>query len=359
MQRCKFPGDFSTMSNDLEKFTSNEDIFELFKEWQKEHNKQYETKEEELKRFETFKSNLNFIVQKNSQRSSASSYRLGLNEFGDLTFEEFSKTHLGENPVDESMMEEAKRMATNNDKMELSRNALCPTAPAEWDWRSYGAVTGVKNQGSCGSCWAFSTIGAIEGVHALTTRNLVTLSEQQLVSCDTSNYGCQGGLVHTAYEYVVRNGGITTSTIYPYTATNGTCNPLLASLRAARIDGYQWVPQRSDDALLCYAARQPVSVLLQADREFQLYQAGILDESACSLNIATCTTYNHAVLVVGYGSFAGQDYWIVKNSWGSDWGVGGYVFIKRNYGQAHGVCNINCFPTVPVIRNFGKLDSAI
>ncbi|KAI9072941.1 hypothetical protein K1719_032573 [Acacia pycnantha] len=363
MQRCKFPGDFSTMSNDLENFTSNEDIFELFGEWQKEHNKHYQTKEEELKRFEIFKSNLNFIVRKNSKRSSASSYRLGLNQFADLTFEEFSKTHLGENLAEESMMEEAKRMATNNNKMELSRNALCPNAPAEWDWRSYGVVTAVKDQDSCGSCWAFSAVGAIEGLHALTTGTLVSLSEQQLVSCESTEYdGCKGRSVTGAYAYVKRNGGIASSANYPYTAKNDNCNHDREKLIAARIDNYTSVLRNSDDALLCAAARQPVSVLFIVGNDFQHYKSGIMDESAC-LDFTPCsnvTANYHAMVLVGYSSFGGQDYWIVKNSWGSDWwGDGGYIYIKRNSGQAQGVCNLNCWSTFPVTESFGKLDSAI
>ncbi|XP_028803858.1 ervatamin-B [Neltuma alba] len=347
------PGDFSSLSNyELHKFTSNENVFELFKAWQKEYNKEYESKEEELKRFEIFKSNLNYIVTRNAKRSSASQYSLGLNEFADLTFEEFSKTHLGEIQIDQSTVEEAKM---GNNKMEQPR--LCPNAPTTWDWRIMGAVTPVKNQGNCGSCWAFSAIGAIEGINALTTGNLVSLSEQQLVSCDTSSFGCQGGYVTTAFDYVIRNRGVASEVLYPYTATNGTCNAFLETFRNASIDGHRWVGSRSEDTLFCAVARQPVTALVQASGpDFMFYQNGIIDESACR-NISPCTV-NHGVLVVGYGTISGQDYWIVKNSWGSNWGAGGYFFLKRNTGLDVGVCNVNCYPIVPT-KNTVTLDSAI
>ncbi|XP_028791616.1 zingipain-2-like [Neltuma alba] len=207
-----------------------------------------------------------------------------------------------------------------NNKMEQSR--LCPSAPTTWDWRIMGAVTPVKNQGNCGSSWAFSAIGAIEGINALTTGNLVSLSEQQLVSCDTSSFGCQGGYVTTAFDYVIRNRGVASEALYPYTATNGTCNAFLVSALPCS------PPQRLSKTDTTSVARQPVSALIQASGlDFMLYQNGIIDESACR-NISPCTV-NHGVLIVGYGTISGQDYWIVKNSWGSNWGAGGYFSSKE------------------------------
>ncbi len=215
------------------------------------------------------------------------------------------------------------------------------------DWVSAGAVTSIKDQGQCGDCWAFSTTGAIEGLKAIETGSLVSLSEQQLCSCSSQegDNGCNGGLMDNAFQYIVDNGGICSESAYPYANGGQTstisscdasnCNPV------ATISGYTDITSGSESALMSAVDQQPVSVAIEADSDvFQHYSSGILSSSACGTNL------DHAVLVVGYGTDNGQDYWSVKNQWGSSWGNEGYVYIERGAG-GNGICGILSAPSVP------------
>lgn len=210
--------------------------------------------------------------------------------------------------------------------------------------RDHNAVTPVKNQAQCGSCWAFSSTGSIEGAHAIATGNLVSLSEQQLVDCSVAqgNHGCQGGLMDYAFTYVMSNGGITTETNYAYTATGpNTCQSDKASNHAATVASFADVPQNQEAQLIAAVTRQPVSVAIEADQSaFQFYKSGVFKE-ACG------TQLDHGVLAVGFGTTGGQDYWIVKNSWGTTWGLSGYILMAQHVG-ATGICGINMMSSYPV-----------
>merc|ERR1711975_17313 len=202
-----------------------------------------------------------------------------------------------------------------------------------------GAVTPVKNQQQCGSCWAFSSTGSLEGAMFVATGKLISLSEEDLVQCNSiTDHGCQGGLMDNAFNWVQQNG-ICSEAAYPYTSGGGTtgsckkgCSPVVS------ITGHTDVPSRDESALQAAVSKQPVSVAIEADKSaFQLYSGGILDNSACGTNL------DHGVLVVGYGT-DGKDYWKVKNSWGATWGEQGYIRMVRDKNQC-GIAQQPSYPT--------------
>jgi len=202
------------------------------------------------------------------------------------------------------------------------------------DWRTKGAVTAVKDQGNCGSCWSFSSTGALEGANFIKTGSLVSLSEQNFVDCDTNgDHGCFGGLMDNAFEWAISNKGVCSESAYPYQAKKGDCSDKSCT-HYATPKSFTDVATNNADALMSALAKQPVSVAIEADQSsFQMYKSGVLT-AACGTNL------DHGVLAVGYGTDNGVNYWIVKNSWGASWGENGYIRLSRDVSQRGGQCGI-------------------
>jgi len=278
-------------------------------------------------RYAIFKANLDLVNTHNAQKKS---YTLAMNQFGDLTNQEFNELFKG--------------LSVNVPTPVSSPIVLAkPTLPASFDWRVKGAVTGIKDQGQCGSCWSFSTTGSVEGCHFLKNNKLVSLSEQNLMDCSTAqgNQGCDGGLMTQAMDYIISNKGVDTEASYPYTAADGTCHFSAANV-GATLTAYTNVQTGSESDLQNKVSVGPVSVAIDASQNsFQFYSSGVYDEPACSTS-----QLDHGVLAIGWGNDAtsGMDYWIVKNSWGTSWGQQGYIWMHRN---ANNQCGIATMATLP------------
>lgn len=303
-----------------------------FTNWMLEHGKVYAAEEFQT-RFSIFKSNMDYVRDWNAAGGPTT---LGLNIFADLSNAEYQKIYLG----------------TRIDGTERLRNApvhvesSAPLADTV-NWVTKGAVTGIKNQGQCGSCWSFSTTGSVEGAHFLSTGNLVSLSEQNLIDCSVSygNQGCNGGLMDDAFRYIIANKGVDTEKSYPYTTSGPNACEFKAADVGATITSYKDVTSGSESALLTAANSRPVSVAIDASHNsFQLYMSGVYYEPQCS-----STSLDHGVLVVGYGavnSTATSDYWLVKNSWGTSWGLAGYIQMSRNRNNNCGIATSASYPTI-------------
>ncbi|KAG2575227.1 hypothetical protein PVAP13_7KG422300 [Panicum virgatum] len=279
---------------------SEEETRRMYAEWMATHGRAYNAIGEEERRYQVFRDNLRYIDAHNAAADAGvHSFRLGLNRFADLTNDEYRATYLGVRPKPQRERKlSARYQADDNEEL-----------PESVDWRAKGAVAEIKDQGSCGSCWAFSTIAAVEGINQIVTGDLISLSEQELVDCDTSyNEGCNGGLMDYAFEFIINNGGIDTEEDYPYKGTDNRCDVNRKNAKVVTIDSYEDVPVNSEKSLQKAVANQPVSVAIEASgRAFQLYSSGIFT-GRCG------TALDHGVTAVGYGTENGKDYWIVKNS---------------------------------------------
>jgi len=285
----------------------------LFTAWKVKYNKQYSTVEEESTRFDNFKLTLDRITSRNAQSSNAV---FGLTKYSDMSPEEFKSTLLGYIQPEESY-----------------DVGVLPSRPIEvpqtLDWRTQNKVTPVKNQEQCGSCWAFSTVENIESMYCMKNNmdctQLAPLSVQEIVDCDTTDAGCDGGDPPTAYAFVMSEGGLEDDSDYPYTAADGTCN-FQSNLVKVTITNWQYATQNSDESTMQsnLVAWGPLSICVDAE-PWQDYTGGVLMASDCSNQL------DHCVQLVGYDMTQSTPFWIVRNSWGTDWGESGYI--RLQYGQ--------------------------
>lgn len=305
------------------------------------YKKKYERLGEGKFRLKIFSENLKKISKHNAKYERGEvSFKLGMNQFGDMMMAEFSDTVLGYNHTRNENM--------YNHYVNNGSTFICPVnvhLPKEIDWREFGAVTRVKNQEYCGSCWAFSATGALEGQHFRKTGILTSLSEQNLIDCSfpQGNNGCQGGTIDNAFIYVEDNGGIDPEASYPYQGKVEECRykPLNS---AATSTGFVHISAGSEENLeVAIATIGPVSASIDAHHDsFVFYKRGIYHNRECSR-----TRLNHDVLVVGYGStHDGAEYWLLKNSWGTHWGEHGFMKLARNTGNQCGIASRARYPLV-------------
>ncbi|XP_038124418.1 procathepsin L isoform X1 [Cyprinodon tularosa] len=315
---------------------SDEAVLTEWDIWKKSHGISYDELQDDMQRRAIWEDNKRKIEDHNQGfLTGRRSFSLALNKYGDLTMEEYQNLQgamINAQFVARGREVSARRLRYNAKKLNT------------WfvDYRSMGYVTEVKDQGYCGSCWAFSTTGAIEGQVFKKTGRLMSLSEQNLVDCSKpyGTYGCSGAWMANAYDYVVSNGLQTTET-YPYTSVDTQPCFYDSSLAVAHIRDYRFIPKGDEQALAdAVATIGPITVAVDADHSsFLFYSSGIYDEPNCNPD-----HLSHAVLVVGYGSEDGQDYWLIKNSWGSSWGEGGYMRMVRNGRNTCGIASYALYP---------------
>lgn len=305
--------------------------YPTFQQWSLENGRSYAPTERDYRETVYYAN----VAKIDAHNEGNFSWTMDVNQFADLTADEFKASV-------SSRFSRSEHKNTTTHLRGLTRMDI----PSSVNWTAKGAVTPVKNQEQCGSCWAFSTTGSVEGAWFLANGALPSLSEQQLVDCSTAegNQGCNGGLMDYGFEYIVKNKGITTEAAYPYTATGPNACVAAGKPVAATVLGYKDVPVNSETALETAIAQTPVSVAVEADQSvFQFYSGGVMD-SACG------TQLDHGVLAVGYGTLGGKDYYLVKNSWGASWGANGYILLGRGAKfNPSGQCGIQMAASYPVV----------
>jgi C1A family cysteine protease len=301
-------------------------IFAKFQQFMEDHNKNYGTIDEFASRFNTFKENY-LDIERLTLENTEATHRVGINQFSDMTFEEFRKTYLNLDFTGADFKDTGAEIPSMED------------LPESLDWRTKGAVSPVKNQGSCGSCWAFSTVGHLEGANQIKTGELVTFSEGELVDCDHVDHGCSGRLMGNAFKFIEDNG-LETDKDYPYKPRRGQCKSD-RSKSAVGVKDFSVKQNVNSNDYKVLINQFPLAVAVNANSFFQ-YDSGILDLSSGKCDPSGL---NHGVTVVGYGVENGVEYLIIKNSWGPNWGEAGYIRIANN-----GTCGINKYVSFATLR---------
>jgi len=315
----------------------------MFQSWANDHEKYYATVSEKEYRMRIWLQNHVKIELHNNQVPEPK-FKLGHNAFSDMTqdeYAEYNKLGLHGKAADSKVSAEKKINPRAESATFRSLDDPMLEVPKEVNWVTLGAVTPVKNQGSCGSCWAFSTTGALEGAKFIHTGELVALSEQNLLDCDHKDLGCNGGLMDNAFKFDEKSGGLCSEKDYPYNAKQGKkCNPMKCTdVPGSVVNTFYDVPHGDAKALMSAVAMQPISVAIQADQfVFQFYKKGVLTDDKCG----KAGMIDHGVLAVGFGtdSETKEPYWLVKNSWGEKWGEDGYIRMSRNSKNDNGMCAI-------------------
>lgn len=308
-------------------------VIERFRNWVDTHRIVANDDHHLAHMFENWLDNDKFIELTNAKNLT---YTVGHNAFSGMNTEEFAE-FMGFRANQEFMAKGEGYLRGSVPTVQQEGIMDLESLPTSVDWRTEGVVTSVKNQGSCGSCFSFSSTGALEGIYAITNNNLVSFSEQQIVDCDnglTKSHGCNGGLMTQVFEFIEKNGGLCSEESYPYvsgtTQKAGTCQTSCKSVSGSKISSYTEVTVNSDNAMMTALAQQPVSVAIQASgKNFQMYKSGVFTDN-CG------TDLDHGVLLVGYSSQDGLDYYTLKNSWGSGWGMDGYLLLGKGNDPATG-----------------------
>lgn len=322
---------------------SSSDVFDRFKTWASTHHISFKDNSHLSHVFSNWIENDNYIQNINSQNLT---WVAGHNAFTGLSSDEF-REWMGLTPMDPNYALEG--------LVQTSAQTQVSSLPSSWDWRTKGVVSPIRDQGQCGSCWAFSGTSTIESAVAIKTGMLNDLSEQQGVDCSTvkegyKNMGCNGGWYYDLWDYVKANGGLALESCYPYTSgvtkSTGTCKKTCSSVASTKVTGQVIVTPYSDSSMLNALYVNPVSVAIEADtKAFQMYSSGVFSNSGCG------TTLDHAVVLVGWGTDSvGGDYYILRNSWGTTWGESGYMKLGRGsaYGKA-GECGVLSKPYYPLV----------
>lgn len=336
-------------------------LYEKFQDWKNQYSIVVSDNNEDHM-YSNWVENHKYIEEMNSRNLT---YKLGHNEFSGMSSEEFkehfllSEHYTGFIDNVNKIRKEVKEIRCVVDCIHEDENNMekitCVKGcfeekdllgvPESVNWVEKGAVTPVKNQGQCGSCWSFSTTGALEGAYFIKNGKLLSFSEQELVDCDNfknggKDHGCNGGLMDNAFKWIEKNDGLCLEEDYQYvsgeTKTAGTCDKSCSPVEGSVIIDYYDVPPSSDSDMMYALSKQPVSVAIQADqKDFQLYKSGVFT-GECG------TKLDHGVLLVGYGSEENGDYYLLKNSWGETWGDGGYIKLGRGseFNSGNGQCGV-------------------
>merc|ERR1711936_320985 len=312
------------------------DYSDSWSEFKLKYNKNYQSEEDEIYHQSVWTSTVEMISEHNAEfEAGEHTFNIGENELADLTPDEI-KERMNGLVMSSTDTSDGVVMVTEAELAKLNKTV---------DWRAKGYVTEVKNQAHCGSCWAFSATGSMEGAHFKSTGKLVSLSEQNLIDCSRKehNLGCMGGLMDNAFKYVIANHGIDSEASYPYNATTGKTCKFNQTNIGANITSFKDIPRNSEmDLQKASATIGPIPVAIDASRPtFHFYKSGVYHDHKCS-----STHLDHGVLVVGYGTEENKDYWLVKNSWGATWGEKGYIKMARNKKNACGIATQASYPVV-------------
>lgn len=303
----------------------NDNMFNSYVDYLNNYNKCYSDNDFWL-HYNVYRDNVNYI---NNHNNKSTTYKLGINKFTDMSRKEFGSTYLS-------------NCYYSPEKHCVNQSRLLDI-PDSVDWRANGWVTDVKDQRQCGSCWAFSAIGAIEGYHANVTNNLVSLSEQNLLDCSYGFgcEGCNGGWPEAAMRYVINQSGVDTDKSYPYKAMDGDSCLYNKTKRGGIIHTTHNITKGDTNELLNSLARiGPISIAIDAEEDFQFYSSGVFNSTTCSSE-----ELDHAVLAVGYGKTTdNRKFLIVKNSWGKDWGMDGYIYMSLDIPNMCGVSSVASYP---------------
>ncbi|PWA63581.1 cysteine proteinases superfamily protein [Artemisia annua] len=326
--------DFGAVAESFEyqekELESKEGLQGMYDRWRSHHNVEKKSPD----RFNVFSYNAHRVHKSNKLNKQ---YKLKLNRFADLTHDEF-KSKYGDSKIAHKLALQGAPPCPPNNNNDISN------IPDSIDWRERNAVTPIKDQGQCGSCWAFAAVAAVEGINAIRTGHLVRLSEQQLIDCDSkgSNNGCDGGLMEPAFNFITEHGGLATEESYPYVEKREVCCSSKFGHHSVTLTGGERT-DGTEEALLKAVAQQPVAVAIDHNNdEFMFYSEGVFN-APCGSTIA------HALTIVGYGTTPeGVKYWIAKNSWGDWWGEKGYVRMQREVQAPEGLCAINTYVSIPL-----------